>query len=127
MTASAPTTALNPVSVPFDSPSTIPYHSIPRRADYVRRWHRDARRNRRAEYLADKCCIHCGAGSFLEIHHRDPNQKVDHRHIWHWSQKRREEELAKCDVLCDACHGRTVEYSKMLRRGWYGGRVGGFV
>jgi len=105
--------------------ATVPYHARPDRAEYVRKWHRDARRSRREEYLADKCCAKCGAGSFLEIHHRDPNQKVDHRHIWHWSQQRRDEELAKCEVLCDVCHrgGELHYYTMLMKLGWVGQRV----
>jgi len=119
--------SIRDISVPFDLPVSIPYHARPQRADYVRKWHREARHNRRAEYLADKCCLHCGAGSFLEIHHRDPNQKVDHRHIWHWKQERRLEELAKCDVLCDSCHNQQRAMTVLLKLGWTGWRGDGWI
>ena len=114
-------------SVSFPVP--VPYHAVPERADYVRRWHRDMRRRRREEYLSDKCCVRCGAGyiGILEIHHRDPNQKIDHRHIWHWKEKRRMEELAKCEVLCDTCHKMEQSYTYWLRKGWTGWRGAGRI
>jgi len=103
----------------------IPRHLLPERIEYVNQWKRRAWRDRREEYLADKCCAHCGAASFLELHHRDPNTKVSHRDIWRWCRERREVELAKCVVLCDACHNRLSEFTKMLKRGWIGWRAQG--
>ena len=67
--------------------------------EYQRKW----MARRRAEYFADKHCLKCDRTDNLEIHHRDPSQKISHR-IWSWSKKRREEELKKCDVLCADCH-----------------------
>ena len=58
---------------------------------------------RRAEWLADKCCVACGSTDDLEVHHRDRNEKVTHR-VWSWSRERREAELAKCEVRCRLCH-----------------------
>ena len=48
-------------------------------------------------------CAKCGSEKNLDVHHKDPSQKVSHR-IWSWSQKRREEELVKCEPLCEPCH-----------------------
>jgi hypothetical protein len=48
---------------------------------------------------------------------------VDHRHIWHWTKARREEELAKCEVLCDVCHNAMRWWSNLLQTGWTGIRV----
>ena len=75
------------------------------REDY-NAWRRATRRKRREAYLADKACIDCGAGSFLEIDHVDPRQKKNHRDIWFWRKERRDEELAKCVVRCITCHKR---------------------
>ena len=68
-------------------------------------WRRKTTRKRREEYFANKVCVDCGAGSFLELDHIDPKTKRSHR-IWLWSKQRREEELAKCVVRCNACHKR---------------------
>jgi len=42
------------------------------------------------------------------VDHVDPMTKdpmaVKHNAIWAWSMKRREAELAKCQVLCVECH-----------------------
>jgi len=115
--------SFNPASLAIP----VPEWKRPDRADYVRRWHRDARRSRRQDYLADKSCMDCGARSFLEIDHIDPNQKVDHRHIWHWCRERREQELAKCVVRCDVCHDRRHSETLWMLRGWTGWRGQGRI
>ena len=58
---------------------------------------------RRNEYLADKHCVRCKSTKKLEIHHINQAEKDTHR-IWSWSEDRRKAELAKCQVLCSACH-----------------------
>lgn len=58
---------------------------------------------RRAAWLAGKSCATCGATDNLEVDHIDPLKKVTHR-VWSWSEKRRQAELAKCQVLCTSCH-----------------------
>lgn len=77
----------------------VPYKDPGRQREYQRVW----LANRRAEYFADKVCVRCGKDKHLDIDHVDPMQKVSHR-IWAWSRKRREAELAKCQVLCRDCH-----------------------
>ena len=64
-----------------------------------RKYQREWRASRRAEWLADKSCVICGTTEDLQVDHIDPSQKVDHN-VWSWSLARREEELAKCQVLC---------------------------
>ncbi len=59
--------------------------------------------NRRYEYFRDKFCVKCGSVENLELDHIDPETKVNHA-IWSWSEVRRNEELAKCQVLCEVCH-----------------------
>jgi hypothetical protein len=39
----------------------------------------------------------------LEVDHVDPELKVSHK-VWTWAPARRAGELAKCQVLCKACH-----------------------
>ena len=58
---------------------------------------------RRAAWFDNKECAKCGSKENLEIHHKDPEQKVEHR-VWSWAQARRDAELDKCEVLCHACH-----------------------
>lgn len=48
-------------------------------------------------------CVECGGSEGLELDHKDPNEKTDHR-IWSWTKERRDAELAKCQVLCKKCH-----------------------
>jgi NMD protein affecting ribosome stability and mRNA decay len=48
-------------------------------------------------------CEICGSSESLQIHHKDPSQKVASE-VWLWSQERREEELSKCMVVCEECH-----------------------
>lgn len=77
----------------------MPFASREQKRAYQREW----MRRRRVAFFADKSCLHCGATEDLEIHHRDPAEKVAHA-IWSWSEERRTAELAKCDVLCAPCH-----------------------
>lgn len=60
-------------------------------------------RNRRISFFQDKKCVRCSSTEQLELDHIDPAQKIDHR-IWSWSLERQAEEIAKCQVLCRACH-----------------------
>lgn len=91
--------------------------------DYQRQW----MAQRRAAWLEGKACGQCGATSDLQIHHRDPAQKVTHA-LWSWREARRLDELAKCDILCRPCHeehhaqqtrrhGTVSRYSKGCRCG----------
>lgn len=79
----------------------MPYKDPTRRREYSRQWIAD----RRASWFAGKICALCGGMQDLELDHTDPTTKVSHR-IWSWSEARREAELAKCRVLCKACHGK---------------------
>lgn len=69
--------------------------------EYNRQW----RAARRAKWMASvgAWCRMCGATERLEVDHIDPRTKVHHA-VWTWSQKRRDAELAKCQLLCRACH-----------------------
>jgi hypothetical protein len=75
------------------------YRDPDKQREYQRQW----KARRRAEFFADKECVRCGFAENLELDHIDPRTKIGHG-IWSWSQKRREEELAKCQVLCRTCH-----------------------
>jgi hypothetical protein len=67
--------------------------------EYQRQWIA----NRRAAYFIDKKCVVCGSVEKLRLHHKDRKLKVTHK-VWSWSEQRRHEELAKCEVLCQQCH-----------------------
>lgn len=78
----------------------MPYSDKQIQAEYQRKWVA----KRRQSWL-DSCggCAKCGSTEGLELHHKDPSAKVDHR-IWSWSDSRRNEELSKCEALCRRCH-----------------------
>lgn len=78
---------------------------------------RERKARRKAEFFSDKSCKRCGTTNNLVLHHRNPNNKKDHR-IWSWKLERRLEEIAKCDVVCDKCHKqihRELDYPKGSR------------
>lgn len=60
-------------------------------------------KDRRALFFDGKQCASCGTIEQLELDHIDPSLKEGHK-IWSWTQTKREAELAKCQVLCKACH-----------------------
>lgn len=83
--------------------------------DYRRRWIQE----RRAAFFADKECDKCGSADRLELHHRDPETKLSHK-IWSWAESRRRAEIAKCVVLCNACHKYITRLDFSSRRIGYG-------
>lgn len=75
-----------------------------KRQEYLRNYQRAWMARRRREWLLQNGpCAQCGSSDSLEIHHRDPKQKVTHL-VWSCRQAVRDAELAKCAVLCRACH-----------------------
>jgi lysyl-tRNA synthetase class I len=87
----------------------MPCRTDKEQREYQAKWLNE----RRLAYLANKECIKCGNKEKLVIHHVDKTTKKNHR-IWSWSESRRNEELAKCVVLCERCHkiehGYVVDY-----------------
>lgn len=72
--------------------------------EQLRKYQREWARKRREKYMGGKPCAWCGEHSDkMNLHHRDPTQKVTHR-IWNWKEERILEELAKCDIICEDCH-----------------------
>lgn len=71
--------------------------------DKQRAWQREWIKKRRLEFFADKKCAVCGSTDSLDLDHIDPRQKASHR-IWSWSRERREEEIKKCQILCERHH-----------------------
>jgi hypothetical protein len=50
-------------------------------------------------------CIACGSTANLEFHHRNRKEKETQiATLWSRSEEFRENELAKCDLLCTECH-----------------------
>jgi hypothetical protein len=80
---------------------------------YQRKWVA----KRRSEWLLQHGpCIQCGSWHKLQVDHIDPSTKVSHS-IWSWTKKRREEELAKCQVLCCDCHSKKTALENSRVRG----------
>jgi hypothetical protein len=80
--------------------------------EYQRRWYNA----RRAQWIVDKSCVRCGSQDRLEVDHIDRASKVTNR-VWSWSRERREDELAKCQVLCHDCHVVKTADDAMRARG----------
>ncbi len=97
-----------------DFPVNVRDHPFPsqRRHRYCKKCKADKMRElalgRREKWLAENGpCVQCGSWSELEMDHRDRNDKdplLRRQGFWTWSGARREAELAKCQVLCAACH-----------------------
>ena len=67
-------------------------------------WYEKVVKGRRKDWIeANGPCAKCGSWDRLEVDHIDPSTKVSHN-VWGWSETRRLEELAKCQVLCYSCH-----------------------
>lgn len=76
-----------------------------RKREYDRLW----MRQRRAAYFKGKSCRKCGSEDDLELDHIDPATKLyKPSHLWSMSDKNQNKtnELAKCQVLCEECHGK---------------------
>jgi 5-methylcytosine-specific restriction endonuclease McrA len=84
------------------------------RKEYMRAYQRQWVAARRAAFFSGKTCATCGSTDKLELDHIDRTTKVDHK-VWSWSEVRRSEELAKCQVLCRPCH----EIKSIRDRGLY--------
>lgn len=92
----------------------MPYNDAVKQRKYQRKWQR-ARRKRAIDMLGG-VCNRCSYKWKLEFHHRNPEEKEDHR-IWSWSWKRILVEIAKCDLLCTKCHAKEtmVQASQQAR------------
>lgn len=72
--------------------------------DKQRAFQRERCRRLRKEWLdAHGPCAKCGSRKDPQVDHIDPETKVAHN-VWSWTPKRRDAELAKCQVLCIDCH-----------------------
>lgn len=74
---------------------------------------RDFLSKRREEWLLENGpCAKCGSREDLEVDHKDPLLKISHK-VWSWSEKRRKEELSKCQPLCVSCHKDKTKLSRI--------------
>ena len=62
-------------------------------------------------------CYKCGSWGDLEVDHKDPKTKIDHK-VWSWSEDRRNVELSKCQVLCNKCHWNKTLTNKDAGKGF---------
>ncbi len=76
---------------------------MPLTGEEKRAYNREWMRKRREEWFRANGPCACGSWDRLEIDHIDRSTKTTHR-VWSWSEKRRNEELAKCVVRCRKCH-----------------------
>lgn len=61
-------------------------------------------KQRRSDWLEENGpCVICGSAENLEVDHIDSSTKVSHK-VWSWSDEKRNNELAKCQVLCQKHH-----------------------
>lgn len=68
----------------------------------LRRYHK--RRNQAVTQLG-KICSRCGSEKDLQIDHIDPSKKsIDVARLWGVAEKRYQEEIKKCQLLCWPCH-----------------------
>jgi hypothetical protein len=78
----------------------MPYKDKEKHKEYQRK---RVARIRKEWFEENGPCKECGSWENLELHHKDPAQKVSHR-IWSWAKEKRLAELSKCEVLCRECH-----------------------
>ena len=96
--------------------------------EYMKLYMRDysaKRRLKAIDFLGGRC-VKCGSTSGLEVHHKDPSKKsFTLASGWHHAWTKIEEELSKCELLCEKHH---KEHHKSnhphgdVRRYWRGCR-----
>lgn len=90
------------LSKEFDMPKRTRF-----RGEYMREYQNKWVQSRRQEWIESQggVCAQCGSDDRLEVDHIDPTQKLTNpRNIWSRNAGFRAMELAKCQVLCNACH-----------------------
>lgn len=83
------------------------YKDPDKQREYQRDW---MRKRRETWFQKNGPCARCGSQVDLQIDHRNASEKVTHC-VWSLSKTAREEELAKCQVLCKECHKKKTAES----------------
>lgn len=89
-------------------PRNSPAHKAYQRA-YHATYDRQRYQRERAEIIGTvgACCVQCGASNDLEVDHIDPATKAfDVLENLHRDRSVLMDELAKCQLLCSACHAK---------------------
>lgn len=91
-------------------------HMIREQLEYARSWKKETRDRRRSEWiLANGPCRLCGKDTGLQVDHVDPKQKTcDVADLWLRSKEMRDQELAKCQVLCISCHKQKTDIGRRV-------------
>lgn len=76
------------------------------RKEYLREYQKAWAKSRRDSWIKDNGpCSHCGSSINLQVDHIDFRLKeFSASQLWSRSEKIREKELKKCQVLCGKCH-----------------------
>lgn len=93
---------------------------MPLTGDRKREYQREWVRARRAEYLKDKSCAHCGSVTNLDVDHIDASTKeIRISSLWSMAKDnpKRVAELAKCQILCEPCHVKKTVKNKEIPHG----------
>lgn len=99
-----------------DLPHVLKRHQRLGRKRYLSAyWHRVGAEMREAWLKENGPCKSCGAWVNLEIDHIDPATKI-HSNFWNSGADFRAKELAKCQVLCNACHRVKTSREAAARR-----------
>ncbi len=86
-----------------------------RSAETLRKWHRAARlraKERRKAWFTGRSCSKCGSREDLVLDHiqrlnwSKRGRSRPSQVLWEWGEPRRQDELAKCQVLCKKCHSK---------------------
>ncbi len=76
---------------------------------------------RRAQWIEEHGpCVKCGSRERLEVDHIIPHglsRKTPCRVMWLWTEKKRLEELSRCQVLCRKCHIKKSTQEAYARMG----------
>ena len=87
-----------------------------RRAYFRARYHR----LRKEWFDANGPCRRCGSWYRLQLDHIDPTDNKtgdDNTRLWNWGEVKRQEELSKCQALCQECHWEKTAEDRRKRRG----------
>ncbi len=84
----------------------------------TRAYQRDWFNERRLAWIKENGpCAECGGTEKLQVDHIDPKTKTcNPKALWSRRKSVRDAELAKCQVLCEACHINKTRDEKIAKR-----------